>query len=291
MRKLIVALLAVVAISFMTTTASAVKYSWEGTTEGWAVDPDSWNSFAIPKTLADGIPPEAITDGTYALEVGRPGRIPPATLFPKWASLIRGESDLLKDDIRANTTISFDAFIPYASYDFEGDNFWGEFQFNIEGDGMQSANRPQVAFDFKQIQQGGTGTAHDLGESFSFSWDYASDPGYVSTSDPGYDPETDWLQLTVAIVGGGNLTPVYIDNFQITGAPGVDGDFDGDTDVDGADFLEWQRDSSNLSLTDWQNGYGTGSGTATLGAVPEPSTLILLAAASCAGLFSRRRVR
>ena len=190
---------------------------------------------------------------------------------------------MINEDLKANTTISFDAFIPYTSYDFEGDNFWGEFQFNIEGEGMQGNFRPQVSFNFKQIQQGGTGTAHDLGESFSFEWEYAADPGY--------NPDSVWSQLTVAIQGGGNLTPVYIDNFQITGAAGTPGDFDVDSDVDGEDFLLWQRETSLGNLADWQTNYGTSSTLANLGAVPEPSTFVLLAAACCASLAGRRRVR
>ncbi len=41
-------------------------------------------------------------------------------------------------------------------------------------------------------------------------------------------------------------------------SPGQDGDFDGDLDVDGADFLKWQRDSgdaANLAL--WETNFGT----------------------------------
>lgn len=68
--------------------------------------------------------------------------------------------------------------------------------------------------------------------------------------------------------------------------PTVTGDFDNDGDVDGRDFLVWQRNPSIGSLSDWQTNYGTGMLTATT-AVPEPSSLmilILLAAAS----FTRR---
>ncbi|MEQ8211573.1 MAG: sulfatase-like hydrolase/transferase [Lacipirellulaceae bacterium] len=54
------------------------------------------------------------------------------------------------------------------------------------------------------------------------------------------------------------------------------GDFDLDGDVDGADFLTWQRDGG--SLTDWQNNYGSQSSPAQAnsGAVPEPTSLALL---------------
>ena len=55
---------------------------------------------------------------------------------------------------------------------------------------------------------------------------------------------------------------------------GPDGDFDDDGDVDGADFLEWQRtDRTPAGLTAWQNSYGTGGGALSgVSAVPEPTT-------------------
>lgn len=72
------------------------------------------------------------------------------------------------------------------------------------------------------------------------------------------------------------------------------GDFDEDGDVDGRDFLEWQRGNSPdpLSagdLADWQGNYGFG----TLGAVtnvPEPNSLmLLLGVALLAGTSMRTR--
>jgi fibronectin-binding autotransporter adhesin len=58
------------------------------------------------------------------------------------------------------------------------------------------------------------------------------------------------------------------------------GDFDGDGDVDGRDFLVWQRNTSVGNLADWQANYGTGIGplTANATAVPEPGSLVLLLA-------------
>jgi hypothetical protein len=64
----------------------------------------------------------------------------------------------------------------------------------------------------------------------------------------------------------------------------VDGDFDGDGDVDGRDFLRWQRGQSpnpgsHSDLALWQANYGTGTGSlsavSATTAVPEPSTLLL----------------
>lgn len=58
------------------------------------------------------------------------------------------------------------------------------------------------------------------------------------------------------------------------------GDFDEDGDVDGRDFLEWQRGESPTpyssgDLADWQNAYNGGAFSATT-AVPEPTSLVFL---------------
>ena len=61
----------------------------------------------------------------------------------------------------------------------------------------------------------------------------------------------------------------------------ADGDFDNDGDVDGADFLLWQRGGSPNGATPgdlavWQADYGTPLGASAVGAVPEPSSIVLL---------------
>ncbi|QDS97571.1 zinc metalloprotease [Adhaeretor mobilis] len=71
------------------------------------------------------------------------------------------------------------------------------------------------------------------------------------------------------------------------------GDFDVDGDVDGADFLKWQRDVGNAQeLTDWQSNYGGSdmNGLASSHAVPEPNatTLALLALMLVSTSKSRR---
>jgi hypothetical protein len=72
------------------------------------------------------------------------------------------------------------------------------------------------------------------------------------------------------------------------------GDFDFDGDVDGRDFLVWQRGGSPNALSagdlaDWQAGYGVGALSAVT-AVPEPAALFLFVVGSVWGnLFSFRR--
>ena len=67
---------------------------------------------------------------------------------------------------------------------------------------------------------------------------------------------------------------------------GTPGDFDLDSDVDGDDFLMWQRNPSIGLLSDWETYYGAGSIVAASTAVPEPSGVALFAMAML--LCSRR---
>ncbi len=93
------------------------------------------------------------------------------------------------------------------------------------------------------------------------------------------------------------LTPdTQIDNLGfVLPDVGLPGDFDGDSDVDGADFLEWQRDQTGRNLSDWESNFGTGSGSssalsASLATVPEP-TSVALAIGGLLSLIGVRRSR
>jgi hypothetical protein len=80
-----------------------------------------------------------------------------------------------------------------------------------------------------------------------------------------------YWQLYLIFQGGDEETldtvRVVMDNFRLTGAvtgpPALDGDFDLDDDVDGDDFLLWQRGGSPnplsaSDLTEWETNYGLG---------------------------------
>lgn len=66
----------------------------------------------------------------------------------------------------------------------------------------------------------------------------------------------------------------FFDNFAIRNI--LPGDFDEDGDVDGNDFLTWQRGGSftplsGTDLADWQNNYSNSPIMVSTAAVPEPS--------------------
>ena len=74
-------------------------------------------------------------------------------------------------------------------------------------------------------------------------------------------------------------------------ATGLAGDFDADGDVDGADFLYWQRNGLSLSDLDlWQANFGNSQSSALQAAiVPEPTCLALMLPLALASITSRRQ--
>jgi autotransporter-associated beta strand protein len=75
---------------------------------------------------------------------------------------------------------------------------------------------------------------------------------------------------------------------SVIASAGILGDFDNDGDVDGRDFLVWQRNPSVGNLSDWQTNYGAGPLSAST-AVPEPSTLVSLVSLALLSLTRRRK--
>ncbi len=78
-------------------------------------------------------------------------------------------------------------------------------------------------------------------------------------------------------------------------ATGIAGDFDGNGVVDGLDFLLWQQGGTTPPLGPgllalWEANYGAGGLAAATAAVPEPSSVVLLAIMAAAGALTRRRI-
>ena len=116
-----------------------------------------------------------------------------------------------------------------------------------------------------------------------YGWILHTSLGPASGMDPGAsDGRLSFRDWEVAIPDTG---PKLIVDF--TPPVGQSGDFDNDGDVDGSDFLQWQRNGgSSTELADWQAGYPPA--VAVVGAVPEPTSITLLLAAGMTLFVSRR---
>jgi hypothetical protein len=108
---------------------------------------------------------------------------------------------------------------------------------------------------------------------------------FITTAANGVFGEFENLQLP----GGFQWDVDYLSNSVVLKVIGLGsaGDFDGDGDVDGRDFLVWQRNPSVGNLADWQANYGSGSLSA-VSAVPEPASAFLMAFASITLVWRRR---
>jgi len=95
----------------------------------------------------------------------------------------------------------------------------------------------------------------------------------------------DGARLNIVSGGTGSFqvdytaSSVVLSDFQGVGGS-IQGDFNGDNDVDGFDFLAWQRGESpnplsQSDLNDWEANYGTTPSLAAATSVPEPTALLL----------------
>jgi hypothetical protein len=86
---------------------------------------------------------------------------------------------------------------------------------------------------------------------------------------------------------------------KVLGSVQLPGDYDGDHDVDGNDFLVWQRGQSPApgsaaDLSTWKANFGTAAQGAATSAVPEPTGIVLALLAAAALPIphtARRRTR
>jgi hypothetical protein len=97
-----------------------------------------------------------------------------------------------------------------------------------------------------------------------------------------------WPNEPSRLYFGGDDSVTFKDFSVVVSDVGQEGDFDEDGDVDGRDFLVWQRGSSTNPLSagdlaDWQANYGAG-GLAAIASIPEPGSALLLVLGAIAGM-------
>lgn len=90
---------------------------------------------------------------------------------------------------------------------------------------------------------------------------------------------------------GTNQAGQIIDDVSITATPALEGDFDANGIVDGADFLLWQRDNSVGSLETWKTNFGATAAVAAVSAVPEPTSAMLALGSLLLGMGVRGSAR
>ena len=185
---------------------------------------------------------------------------------------------------------------------------------NIDLSGIAFAANQFVTFDFDAVTEAAVGVV-PAGTAYGVELDFASQQVgdkqqiFFDVSRPASPSGGNYLDGGLIFANNPTSVPTYsipsdpnngLFNFDfhfyvqgqvVTGTPG---DFDGDGDVDGRDFLIWQRgDSPNpLSAGDlaiWQAQYGSPSLVVAANTVPEPQSLLLLVCSSFAMILYKSR--
>lgn len=145
------------------------------------------------------------------------------------------------------------------------------------------ANEPSLNYNASQasslwqVYSGSLANVTIDGKDWEYDGDISGDPGSV-------------INLGAAgiglVLGSDGVGGVVTDSVAL-----IPGDFDGNFEVDGRDFLLWQRDPGIGSLADWQANYGMSLSTISVAvnAVPEPNGLALIVSCNLIVLFCRNR--
>lgn len=198
---------------------------------------------------------------------------------------------------------------------------------SVQGGGQFNINNADLSILFQQPVGSNQGNTQIHEDSVLIDPLVDGDPGTIDYGDPlvghsveitlvpqvaGQFGDSDTINLSVAVdggtahnfsvLGGSEFGVLSLasngfvhrswDNLVVTALPvtGVPGDADGDNDVDGQDFLIYQRTDPSQIPT-WEANYGTGvSAQAAIAAVPEPAAVaLLLLALTCGATFRSPR--
>lgn len=155
---------------------------------------------------------------------------------------------------------------------------------DLNGNGIFSDDRVFSSIDNTVDYYEGTTVSAIFG-STKYNWTI-SYTGAINWT----DPDAGTIGSVTGSGTGNDIVLVGLSSESV----GIPGDFDDDDDVDGRDFLIWQRGGSTNGplnagdLSDWQTNFGAGDPLASVTAVPEPGSLALVAVAMLP-LFGRRR--
>lgn len=225
--------------------------------------------------------------------------------------------DIFNDFGEFEETIEFDdSLIPGEVDQFYLDGFNSFYSYNVEIDntvGSGSAMADVDFFTFTGLTAGASFSAEVTQNQFSgfdsiLGWfdgsgaliDTDDDEGFESLSLlTGTVPGNGQLTFAVSGYGDDNFVGDHQENAQYSLevtllSVSQPGDFDQDDDVDGRDFLRWQRKQSpnNGSLADlqaWQANYGYNGSLVAAQSIPEPASLMMLVAIAGAASLSRKR--
>ncbi len=198
-----------------------------------------------------------------------------------------GEATLIGDldgDPNANLTVDLEAIAVDPTTDILYGLDWndGELWVIDKSTGLATSQGLFTGFGSRSP----TGFGIDSSGNF-----FASIGGGANSSTSGEIYSLDPSDFSVSLLGdafAGSVTDIA---FQRVSA-GPAADFDLDEDVDGADFLAWQRGLGTIynenNLSDWEAEFGTVPAAAVVSAVPEPSALALLMLGAIGLVFSVR---
>lgn len=172
------------------------------------------------------------------------------------------------------------------SYDLTGLVLWN---FAANFNGAYTNERGFTEFDLHTSNDGGTNFTYFETMTFQLS------PQQLPTIDAQQQAFTNGTVTADALRfdlpdWDGNFRGFLEMRLTAEPLPFQPGDFDADGDVDGADFLGWQRDTNVGTLADWTANYGfPNAATVSFAAVPEPSTAFLAIVVCAVGPAARRR--
>ncbi len=191
---------------------------------------------------------------------------------------------VLGSDAVAEQTVAY-------SNDAIGDRFgvfaawWSQHNADDVYPGMYDLLKAQAAKTFAGVQLVTNSTRYD--SKFG-------DGGIQEAIDRAYADGVRYFEPWDIDLLNAELTPMFNDLHADVHVAALNGDFNFDGFVDGADFLEWQRLSGSAEQLDaWKSNFGASMTPASVRAVPEPTTLLpsSMAAIACAHFLRRTHGR